>query len=273
MTDSSGPLWIFGYGSLVWRPAFPHRRHRIAYVEGFARRFWQGSTDHRGSPEAPGRVVTLLPDDHPSVRNEVGFRAAPCWGTAYEIPAGDPDAVLERLDHRERGGYSRIELTLSLVAPAPPASGIPPRIEAPSMTEHAVNPDRRGEAPPTGARVRGVVYVAGPDNENYLGPAPIEAIAQQVATAEGPSGKNPEYVFELARSLRAMGAEDPHVFELADRLRLLLDAAPGSGLVLGQRGVGARVAADRDQGHQSGEDDAGPENRADRESHEGETRP
>ena len=50
----AGPLFVFGYGSLVWRPAFAHRAHRAAYLEGYARRFWQGSSDHRGVPGAPG---------------------------------------------------------------------------------------------------------------------------------------------------------------------------------------------------------------------------
>ena len=72
----SRPLWIFGYGSLVWRPDIPHDERRPAWIRGFARRFWQGSTDHRGVPEAPGRVVTLVRDE-----------AARCWGAAYRVAA------------------------------------------------------------------------------------------------------------------------------------------------------------------------------------------
>ncbi len=188
--DATDSLWIFGYGSLVWRPAFAHKRHLPAFVEGFARRFWQGSLDHRGLPGQPGRVVTLIPETDPDVVNEPGFTPAPCWGTAYEVPTSDPNGVLAGLDHRERGGYDRLEVELTLVA------------------DPAANPTAC-------EKVAGLVYIAHNTNANYLGPAPIGEIAQQVATARGPSGPNLEYVFELAKSLDEMGAPDPHVEEVA----------------------------------------------------------
>ena len=87
--------WIFGYGSLVWRPAFPFEERQPAFIRGFVRRFWQGSTDHRGVPEAPGRVVTLIP------RN-----GAMTWGTAYRVADEHRDDVMAQLDHREQGGYT-----------------------------------------------------------------------------------------------------------------------------------------------------------------------
>ena len=92
--------WIFGYGSLVWRPAFPFRRRRPAFVRGWARRFWQGSTDHRGVPGAPGRVVTLVPE------------AATCWGAGYEIDSAEAGHILDLLDLREQGGYERHDVVL-----------------------------------------------------------------------------------------------------------------------------------------------------------------
>ena len=65
------------------------------------------------------------------------------------------------------------------------------------------------------------VYVAQDDNPNYLGPAPIPEMAQQIFSSTGPSGSNREYLTRLAESLRIMGVEDEHVFELEQQVRAL----------------------------------------------------
>lgn len=163
--------WIFGYGSLVWRPAFPFVERVPGHITGYVRRFYQGSTDHRGVPGAPGRVVTLLPAPNDVVT-----------GVAYHVDPAHEDAVLAKLDHREKGGYERRVVEMSRA---------------------------------DGAPIEVLLYVATEDNDNYLGPAPIEVIAEQVRRSVGPSGPNVEYVLELARALRELGFDDPHVFALA----------------------------------------------------------
>jgi glutathione-specific gamma-glutamylcyclotransferase len=166
-------IWVFGYGSLIWRPDFPFEEARIATVAGWGRRFWQGSTDHRGVPGAPGRVVTLI-EDPQSV----------CWGRAYLISAHSREEVINHLDYREKGGYSLHQTEMMF----------------PGTAQHPAD---------------GLIYIATPGNPNWLGEAPISDIAAQVRSSEGPSGLNTEYVLELARALSDMGADDPHVFELA----------------------------------------------------------
>jgi cation transport regulator ChaC len=206
---SHASFWIFGYGSLVWRPAFPHLRSCPASIRGFARRFWQGSTDHRGTPDRPGRVVTLLPEQHECLGRRDALSAQSCWGTAYEVPGGDPEKVLVGLDHRERGGYDRVDVEIMLFEEALPTRG----------REEIRAPEARA--------VAGLVYIAGPENTNYLGSASIEDIAGQIVSSSGPSGPNPEYVFELARGLRKMGADDAHVFAVeAEVMRLLSEKPP-----------------------------------------------
>lgn len=168
--------WIFGYGSLVWRPAFPYLQRLPGFISGWARRYWQGSTDHRGVPEAPGRVVTLIP----APRHQ-------CWGIAYSVAPLAWEHVTQRLDHRERGGFDRKDVTVGFR-----------------------DPDR----PP----VRAIVYIATERNPNFLGPATNSEIAAQIRGAHGPSGPNAEYALELAAALRSIEADDDHVFAIADLL-------------------------------------------------------
>ncbi|WP_290741211.1 gamma-glutamylcyclotransferase [Haliea sp.] len=164
-------LWLFGYGSLIYKVDFPFLQRRPAIIRGWARRFWQGSHDHRGTPAAPGRVVTL-----------VESAGAVCQGMAFEITP----AVFEHLDHREKNGYLRV----------------------------VVDAEFEG-----GAREEALVYIAGPDNPAYLGPASEVEIAAQIDRAVGPSGPNREYLLHLADALRDLGAEDAHVFELERAVR------------------------------------------------------
>lgn len=167
MTDST---WIFGYGSLIWRQDFAYIDARRAYIDGWARRFWQGSHDHRGVQSDPGRVVTLV--DAPGTR---------CHGRAFLIRPH----VFGHLDEREINGYERHRVDIHFDS---------------------------GQVP-------GVVYRAAADNFAFLGDAPLDEMVAQVKRCAGQSGRNVDYVLELARWLRRLEISDPHVFELEALIR------------------------------------------------------
>ena len=98
------PVWLFAYGSLIWRPDFDRLAEVPARAMGWSRRFWQGSHDHRGTPEAPGRVVTLVADPDGA-----------CDGVAYRLDPLVLAATFTALDHREKNGYERVDIDLELV--------------------------------------------------------------------------------------------------------------------------------------------------------------
>jgi cation transport regulator ChaC len=91
--DGHHSVWLFGYGSLIFKPDFPYIERRAASISNWSRRFWQGSHDHRGTESAPGRVVTLVPDP-----------GAICHGMAYLVTPEE----FAHLDHREKNGYLRL---------------------------------------------------------------------------------------------------------------------------------------------------------------------
>lgn len=96
--DGIDAIWLFGYGSLIYKVDFPYLERQPASIRGWARRFWQGSHDHRGTPEAPGRVVTLI--EQPG---------AVCRGMAYRVSP----KVFDYLDVREKNGYLRFSTRLT----------------------------------------------------------------------------------------------------------------------------------------------------------------
>jgi cation transport regulator ChaC len=102
-------LWVFGYGSLVWKPpAGAEANTRVfGYVEGYKRVWHQSSTDHRGTPEFPGSVVTLAKDDRPGAR---------VWGVAAILSSSSEQDELARimadLDHREKQYDTRLSLSV-----------------------------------------------------------------------------------------------------------------------------------------------------------------
>jgi glutathione-specific gamma-glutamylcyclotransferase len=82
-------LWVFGYGSLMWRPGFAHVERVPARVIGLHRALCVYSFVHRGTPERPGLVLGL-------------DRGGACRGIAFRVPAGERAATLAYLRAREQ---------------------------------------------------------------------------------------------------------------------------------------------------------------------------
>jgi len=70
--NSDGPVWVFGYGSLIWNPLMRFAERRLARVRGYHRGFYLWSKINRGSPERPGLVLALN-------------RGGSCGGVAYRL--------------------------------------------------------------------------------------------------------------------------------------------------------------------------------------------
>jgi glutathione-specific gamma-glutamylcyclotransferase len=169
-------IWLFGYGSLIYKVDFPILDSRPASIKGWKRRFWQGSHDHRGTPEKPGRVATLI--------EAAGEQ---CFGMAYQVT----EEEFEHLDHREKNGYLRFEVDIYFADYNPSQSK------------------------------KGLVYIAPNDNEAFLGAASELDIARHISQSKGPSGENSEYVYLLAKALKEMGVDDPHLFSIESHLNAL----------------------------------------------------
>src|SRR5436189_5985072 len=82
-------LWVFAYGSLMWRPGFSYRERVSARLIGAHRALCVYSFVHRGTPERPGLVLGL-------------DRGGTCRGMAFRVAAAERAATLAYLRAREQ---------------------------------------------------------------------------------------------------------------------------------------------------------------------------
>jgi len=86
--DPGADVWVFGYGSLMWNPAFHHVEARPARLRGWHRRFCLWNTFGRGTPEKPGLMLALE-------------RGGSCTGLALRVAADAVRSELAVLWNRE----------------------------------------------------------------------------------------------------------------------------------------------------------------------------
>ncbi len=97
------PLWVFGYGSLMWNPGFDYTERVLATLPGYARTFCMRSIHHRGTEDAPGLVLAL--DEHSETE---------CHGLAFAVPQDTRHDTLAYLRERELISSAYLEKVLDI---------------------------------------------------------------------------------------------------------------------------------------------------------------
>lgn len=94
-------LWVFGYGSLMWRPGFASLEHRQGRLKGYHRALCVLSHVHRGTPERPGLVLGL-------------DRGGSCRGITFRVAAERAAATIAYLKAREQATEAYLERRLKV---------------------------------------------------------------------------------------------------------------------------------------------------------------
>ncbi len=176
-----GGFWIFGYGSLMWRPGFEVAEARLARLADYRRAFALVSVHYRGTPERPGLVLGL--DWRPGQS---------CTGMALRVAPDSADQVRQYLADRElvSRAYFEVSHRVALLRPGAASS------------------------PAAGEEVEAICYIVDRTHPQYAGHLGLAEQAAIIDTAEGPSGTNRDYLFNTAAHLRKLGIDDPDLFAL-----------------------------------------------------------
>ena len=95
------PLWVFGYGSLIWNPGFVFADRQRATLSGWRRSFCMHSVQYRGTPEAPGLVLALDAEDRALLQQVPDEQAA----ATLQAPLGDARAASRVMQEEKLGPF------------------------------------------------------------------------------------------------------------------------------------------------------------------------
>ena len=163
-------LWVFGYGSLIWNPAFEFVEKSSALLCGWHRRFCLKLYAGRGTPATPGLMLAL-------------DRGGACRGVAFRIAGAKVRHELCLLWQREMfgGAYNARWVTL-----------------------HATDRAGRGR----GEKIRAITFVINHAHPRYTRELSVHQVAALIATGCGELGSCREYLENTVRHLRELGVRD-----------------------------------------------------------------
>jgi cation transport protein ChaC len=108
---AGGPVWVFAYGSLMWKPEVPVVEKRRAVLHGWHRRFCLWQWRHRATRERPNLMLGL-------------DRGGCCQGMVLRLPARGVASLLERLWQREMIGRGYHARWVRAATPAGPVTAL-----------------------------------------------------------------------------------------------------------------------------------------------------
>lgn len=174
---TENPLWVFGYGSLMWQPGFPYAAATRGQLVGWHRSFCVYSVQYRGTIARPGLVLGLQ-------------RRGTCEGVVFEVAPKDSASVIAYLRKREQawGVYQERRLRVCL-------SDSGKSVEALTFVAEVLHPNFAGEMKP--ADVARIIRSArGPAGTN------LEYFARMYASLKG-LGIRDWHMAALARTIGA----------------------------------------------------------------------
>lgn len=225
-------MWVIGYGSLIFKP-LPHYQFKVnGYLKGFIRRFWQSSSDHRGTIEAPGRVVTLVSLD--DLKNNHKFHNDLHM---YEVSRRQGESDLAGTNSTEDLAQNEIhDITHKIsmleeedlkvwgcayyVGPDDVAKvkeyldvrekdgytthNVPFHVlnvcdDSPVTKEVMLRIPKNENGDHI---IESLIYIGTIDNDSFVGPEDIEETAKTIKKSSGASGENSEYLIELWKAVR-----------------------------------------------------------------------
>ncbi len=173
-------VWVFGYGSLIWRPEFEFDAKARGLVYGYHRSLCLWSRVYRGTPEKPGLVLGLEP-------------GGSVHGVAFRIPAA--------IAHRELRALWARELVTGSYLPR----WLEVRLGAEGSNRQI-------------GRVRAIGFVMNRTAEGYAGELDRTLLLDTVCSASGQNGTCAEYVLATVQSLAEYNIHDRHLAKLAEEV-------------------------------------------------------